>query len=47
MVLRGLYHSPNVVKDIASRRIRWPGLAIRMEECRSAFEILTSKPSDN
>ena len=29
---------------IKSRRLRWAGHVARMEECRSAFEILTGKP---
>ena len=30
---------------IKSRRLRWAGLVVRMEECRSAFKILTGKKS--
>ena len=28
-----------------SRRLRWAGHLARMEECRSAFKILTGKPT--
>ena len=36
-----LYRSPNVVRVIKSRRLRWAGHVARMEEVRSAFKILT------
>ena len=38
-----LYRSPNMVRVIKSRRLRWTGHVVRMEERRSAFKILTSK----
>ena len=39
--LHSLYRSPNVVRVIKSRRLRWAGQILRMEEGRSAFKILT------
>ena len=30
---------------IKSRRVRWAGRVIRMEESRNAFKILTGKPT--
>ena len=36
--------SPNTVKVIKSKRLRWVGHVARMEEGRSAFKILTGKP---
>ena len=36
-----LYRSPNIVRVIKSRRLRWAGHVDRMEEDRSAFKILT------
>ena len=42
--LRSLYRSPNIVRVIKSRRLRWAGHVARMEEGRSAFKILTGKP---
>ena len=36
---------PNIVRVIKSRRLRWAGHVARMEEGRSAFKILTGKPT--
>ena len=38
---------PNIVRVIKSRRLRWTGHVTRMEEGRSAFKILTGKPTGN
>ena len=35
-----LYLSPNIVREIESRRLRWVGHVARMEGGRSAFKIL-------
>ena len=43
--LLSLYRSPNIVRLINSRRLRWAGHVVRMEEGRSSFKILTSKPT--
>ena len=40
-----MYCSPDIVKVIKSRRLRWAGHVIRIEEGRSAFKILTGKPT--
>ena len=40
-----MYRSPNIVRVIKSRRLRWAGHVFRMEEGRSAFKILTGKPT--
>ena len=40
-----MYRSPNIVRVIKSRRLRWAGHAARMEEGRSTFKILTGKPT--
>jgi hypothetical protein len=40
-----LYRSPNIVRAIKSRRLRWAGHVARMEEGRSAFKILTGNPT--
>ena len=40
-----MFRSPNIVRVIKSRRLRWTGHVARMEEGRSAFKILTGKPT--
>ena len=40
-----MYRSPNIVRAIKSRRLRWAGHVARMEEGRSAFKILKGKPT--
>ena len=42
--LHSLYRSPNIDRVKKSRRLRWAGHVARMEEDRSVFKILTSKP---
>ena len=39
--LHNLYRSPNLVRVIKSRRLRWAGHVAKMEEGISAFKILT------
>ena len=43
--LHSLYRSPNIVRVIKSRRLRWAGHVARMEEGMNAFKILTGKPT--
>ena len=38
--LNSLYHSPNVVRVIKSRRLGWAGHVARMEEGRKACALL-------
>ena len=45
--LHSLYRSPNIVRVIKSRRLRLAVHVARMEEGRSAFKILTGKPTGN
>ena len=40
-----MYLSPNIVRVIISRRLKWAGHVARMEVGRSAFRILTLKPT--
>jgi hypothetical protein len=39
-----LYSSPNIVRVIKSRRIRWPGHVARMGEERGVYRVLVRKP---
>ena len=43
--LHSLNRSPNIVRVIKSRRLRWEGHVLRMEEVRSAFKVLTGTPA--
>ena len=43
--LHSLYRSTNIVRVIKSRRLRWAGHVARMEEGRSAFKIVTGRPT--
>jgi hypothetical protein len=38
------YSSPNIVRVIKSRRIRWAGHLARMEERRGVYRVLVGKP---
>ena len=40
-----MYRLLNIVRVIKSRRLRWAWHVARMEEGRSAFKILTGKPT--
>jgi hypothetical protein len=42
--LHNLYSSPNIIRMINSRRMRWAGHVPRMEEKRNAYRILVEKP---
>ena len=42
--LNGLYSSPNIVRVIKSRRMRWAGHVARMGEERGAYRVLVGKP---
>ena len=41
--LHSFYSSPNKIREIKSRRLRWGGHVSRMEEGSCAFKILTGK----
>jgi hypothetical protein len=42
--LHNLYSSPNIIRTIKSRRMRWAGHVARMGERRNAYRILVGKP---
>ena len=42
--LSDLYSSPNIVRLIKSRRMRWAGHVARMGEERGAYSVLVGKP---
>ena len=42
--LNDLYFSPNIVRMIKSRKIRWVGHVARMGESRGAYRVLVGKP---
>jgi hypothetical protein len=41
--LHNFYSSPNIIRMIKSRRIRWAGHVARMGETRNAYRILVGK----
>jgi hypothetical protein len=42
--LNDLYSSPNIIRVIKSRRMRWAGYVARMREKRYAYRILVGRP---
>ena len=42
--LNDLYSSPNILRVIKSRRMRWAGHVARMGEEREAYRVLVGKP---
>jgi hypothetical protein len=45
--LYALYSSPNIIRVIKSRRLRWAGHLARRGERRSAYRVLVEKPEEN
>jgi hypothetical protein len=45
--LHNLYSSPNIIRMIKSRRMKWAGHVARMGETRNAYRILVGKPEGN
>jgi hypothetical protein len=39
-----MYASPNIIKMIKSRGLRWAGYVTRMEEMRNSYKILVGEP---
>jgi hypothetical protein len=42
--LHNLYSSPNIIRIIKSRRMRWAEHVARIGETRNAYRILVGKP---
>jgi hypothetical protein len=42
--LYALYSSPNIIRVIKSRRLRWAGHVARIEDKRGAYRVLVGKP---
>ncbi|KAJ4436519.1 hypothetical protein ANN_16550 [Periplaneta americana] len=42
--LHELYSSPDIVRNIKSRRLRWAGHVARMGESRNAYRVLVGRP---
>jgi hypothetical protein len=42
--LHSLYSSPNIVRVIKSRRMRWVGHVARMGEGRDVYRVLVGRP---
>jgi hypothetical protein len=39
-----LYSSPDIIRQVKSRRMRWAGHVARMEEERKVYKVLVGKP---
>ncbi|KAJ4425767.1 hypothetical protein ANN_27390, partial [Periplaneta americana] len=42
--LHALYSSPDIIRNIKSRRLRWAGNIARMGESRNAYRVLVGRP---
>ncbi|KAJ4429775.1 hypothetical protein ANN_21979 [Periplaneta americana] len=42
--LHALYSSPDIIRNIKSRRLRWAGHVARMDEFRNAYRVLVGRP---
>ena len=42
--LHALYSSPNIIRSLESRRLRWAGHVARMGQSRNAYRVLVGKP---
>ena len=38
-----MYSSPNIIRNLKSRRLRWAGHVARMEQSRNAYRVLVGK----
>jgi hypothetical protein len=44
--LHSLYFSPNIVRVIKSRRMRWAGRVARMGDGRNVYRVLVGRPEE-
>ena len=44
--LHALYSSPNIIRNIKWRRLRWAGHVARMEQSRNAYRVLVGIPEE-
>jgi hypothetical protein len=44
--LHNLYSSPDIIRQIKSRRLRWAGHVARMGEGRNVYRVLVGKPEE-
>jgi hypothetical protein len=42
--LHNLFSSPNIIRQIKSRRMRWAGHVARMGDERKVYRVLVGKP---
>jgi hypothetical protein len=42
--LHNLYSSPDIIRQIKSRKMKWEGHVARMGEERKAYKVLVGKP---
>jgi hypothetical protein len=42
--LHNLYSSPDIIRQVTSRRMRWVGHVARMGEERKLYKVLVGKP---
>ena len=42
--LHALYSSPNIIRSLKSKRLKWEGHIARMEQSRNACRVLVGKP---
>ncbi|KAJ4452201.1 hypothetical protein ANN_03719, partial [Periplaneta americana] len=42
--LHALYSSPDIIRNIKSRRLRWAGHVARMSESKNAYRVLVGRP---
>ena len=45
--LHALYSSPNIIRSLKSRPLRWVGHVVRMEQSRNAYRVLVEKSEGN